>query len=78
MKLAQYKEEDIKPSLKNLDLFILDNSVRESTVGQLRSHTLQDKIQIYEQVKECGIEDIIVASFTDMKRVDDDFLPISG
>ena len=60
-------------TLKNLDLFILDNSVRESTVGQLCSHTLQDKIHIYEQVKECGIEDIIVASFTDMKGVDDDF-----
>ena len=60
-------------TLKNLDLFILDNSICESTVGQLRSHTLQDKIQIYEKVKECGIEDIIVASFTDMKGVDDDF-----
>ena len=60
-------------NLKHLDLFILDNSIRESTVGQLRSHTLEDKIQIYEQVKECGIEDIIVASFSDMKGVDDDF-----
>ena len=59
--------------LKDLDLFILDNSIRESTVGQLRSHTLADKIQIYEQVKECGIKDIIVASFTRLKGVDDDF-----
>ena len=59
--------------LKDLDLFILDNSIRESTVGQLRSHTLADKIQIYEQVKECGIKDIIVASFTYLKGVDDDF-----
>jgi hypothetical protein len=67
---VQARRHDI---LKNLDLFILDNSIRESTVGQLRSHTLEDKIQIYEQVKECGIEDIIVASFTEMKGVDDDF-----
>ena len=59
--------------LKNLDLFILDNSIRESTVGQLRSHTLQNKIAIYEQVKACGIKDIIVASFAHMTRVDDDF-----
>ena len=59
--------------LKDLDLFILDNSIRESTVGQLRSHTLADKIQIYEQVKECGISDIIVASFTHLNGVDDDF-----
>ena len=67
---VQTKRHEI---LKQLDLFILDNSIRESAVGQLRSHTLEDKIQIYEQVKECGIEDIIVASFTDMKGVDDDF-----
>ena len=25
--------------LKNLDFYLLDNSIRESTVGQLRSHT---------------------------------------
>ena len=71
MKLAlQTKRHE---TLKNLDLFILDNSIRESTVGQLHSHTLEDKIKIYEQVKECGIEDIIVASFTDIKGVDDEF-----
>ena len=59
--------------LKNLDLFILDNSIRESTVGQLRSHTLKNKLQIYEHVKACGIKDIIVASFANLTRVDDDF-----
>ena len=25
--------------LRNLDLFVLDNSIRESTVGQIRGHT---------------------------------------
>ena len=59
--------------LKNLDFFILDNSIRESTVGQLRSHTLKNKLQIYEHVKACGIKDIIVASFANLTRVDDDF-----
>ena len=59
--------------LKTLDFFILDNSIRESTVGQLRSHTLENKLAIYEQVKKCGIKDIIVASFAHMTRVDDDF-----
>ena len=59
--------------LKNLDFFILDNSIRESTVGQLRSHTLANKLQIYEHVKACGIKDIIVASFANLTRVDDDF-----
>ena len=59
--------------LKDLDFFILDNSIRESTVGQLRSHTYENKLQIYEQVKACGIKDIIVASFAHLTRVDDDF-----
>ena len=60
--------------LKNLDIFVLDNSIRESTVGQLRSHTLENKIEIYEEVKKCGFKDIIVASFAHMTRIDDDFV----
>ena len=60
--------------LRTMDFFCLDNSIRESTVGQIRSHTLQDKIAIYEEVKKCGIKDIIVASFANMTRVDDDFV----
>ena len=59
--------------LKNLDFFILDNSIRESTVGQLRSHTLQNKIDIFKQVKRCGLKHVIVATFAHMTRVDDDF-----
>ena len=43
--------------LRDLDFFILDNSIRESTVGQLRSHTIENKKKIYEQVKKCGIID---------------------
>ena len=60
--------------LKNLDLFCLDNSIRESTVGQLRSHTLKNKVAIFQEVKKCGIKDILVASFAHMTRVDDDFV----
>ena len=60
--------------LKNLDLFVLDNSIRESTVGQLRSHTLQNKIDILKQIQRVGIKDMIVASFSHMTRVDDDFV----
>lgn len=59
--------------LRQLDFFILDNSIRESTVGQIRSHTLQNKIDIYRQVKKCGITSIIVATFSHMTRVDDQF-----
>ena len=59
--------------LRDLDFFILDNSIRESTVGQLRSHTLENKQQIYQQVKRCGMHSIMVASFSHMTRVDDLF-----
>ena len=69
--------EDVKVQkrdrLRDMDFFCLDNSIRESTVGQLRSHTLQNKIDILKQIKRCGIKDIIVASFSHMTRVDDDF-----
>ena len=60
--------------LQDLDFFVLDNSIRESTVGQLRSHTLENKIQIYEAVKKCGFKEIVVASFAHMTRVDDVFV----
>ena len=59
--------------LRNLDFFILDNSIRESTVGQIRSHTIEDKKAIFRQVKRCGITDMLVATFAHLTRVDDDF-----
>ena len=40
LEVNQYRAEKMG-RLKNLDLFILDNSIRESTVGQLRSHTVE-------------------------------------
>ena len=60
--------------LKNLDFYLLDNSIRESTVGQLRSHTLQNKIDIFNEVQKVQVKDMIVASFAHMTRVDDDFV----
>ena len=39
-----------KKTLKELDIFVLDNSLRETTVGQLRGHTLENKSKILEQV----------------------------
>lgn len=42
---------DTKKALKNMELFVLDNSLRESTVGQLRGHTIENKWKIYEQVR---------------------------
>ena len=45
----QEHNEKLKP-LKEMELFVLDNSLRESTVAQLRGHTLENKWKIYEEV----------------------------
>ena len=60
--------------LRNLDFFVLDNSIRESTVGQLRGHTLENKWAIYNEVKKMGFKDVVVASFSHMTRIDDAFV----
>ena len=44
------EEVDKRTALGEVDLFVLDNSLRESTVGQLRGHTIENKWKIYEQV----------------------------
>ena len=57
-----------------MDLVIIDNSLRESTVGQLRGHTIDNKWKIYDEIKKCGFTFKIVASFSHMTRVDDVFV----
>ena len=74
MKSAMAEETRKRQVLKDLDCFVLDNSIRESTVGQLRGHTLENKWKIYNEVKRCGMEHIIVAAFSHMTRVDDEFI----
>ena len=64
--------------LREVDCFVLDNSIRESTVGQLRGHTIENKWKIYEEVKKCGIKHIVVAAFSHMTRVDDQFVKELG
>jgi hypothetical protein len=51
-KLKQYetKAELKQKILREKKLFVLDNSLRESTVGQLRGHTIENKWKIYEEV----------------------------
>ena len=72
---ADIEQDAIKrETLRNLDCFILDNSIRESTVGQLRGHTLENKWKIYEEVRKCGFNNIVVAAFAHMTRVDDHFV----
>jgi len=53
---------------------VLDNSLRESTVGQVRGHTLSDKFEIYDEAQRCGFRNFIVAAFSDTTRVEDSFL----
>ena len=43
-------EKEKRNVLREMELFVLDNSLRESTVGQLRGHTIENKWKIYEQV----------------------------
>lgn len=42
--------EEKRKILRDLDVFILDNSIRETTVGQIRGHTLENKWEIYNEV----------------------------
>ena len=77
--VAKYKDDLAESTakyerLQNLDLFVLDNSIPESTVGQLRGHTVEDKWAIYNEVKKMKFKDVIVASFSHMTRVDDVFI----
>ena len=46
---ANITEQRLKV-LREKKLFVLDNSLRESTVGQLRGHTIENKWKIYEEV----------------------------
>ena len=51
-----FREQNEKlKQLKELDLFVLDNSLRESTVGQLRGHTIENKWKIYNEVRQSYI-----------------------
>ena len=76
--VEQYKtvDKEKKKRLKQLDLFVLDNSIRETTVGSLRGHTLDDKIAIFEEIKKCGFKNYVIEAFNNERRVGDKFLEI--
>lgn len=52
------------------DFFILDNSLRETTVGAVRGHTLHEKHKIIEALAETGLEEIILGSYGSKVSVD--------
>jgi hypothetical protein len=60
--------------LKNLDIFILDNSIRESTVTQIRGHLKDDKYAIWNAVRATGIQNCIEATFSSLPSVEDQWL----
>lgn len=59
--------------LREMKVFVLDNSLRESTVGQVVGHSLDDKFKILDEITKCGFHDQIVGAFSQQRRVDDAF-----
>ena len=55
--------------LREKKLFVLDNSLRESTVGQIRGHTIENKWKIYEEVSAMIIESFEISSLNGMITV---------
>jgi hypothetical protein len=52
------------------DFFILDNSLRETTVGAPRGHTLEEKHKIIEAMADTGLDEIILGSYGSKVNVD--------
>ncbi|CAB9505436.1 expressed unknown protein [Seminavis robusta] len=52
------------------DFLILDNSLRETTVGSARGHTLEEKHQIVDAIADTGLEEIILGAFGSKISVD--------
>jgi hypothetical protein len=59
--------------LRDARFYVLDNSIRETTVAAVRGHTLADKRAIMAAVRRCGVTDMLVATFSGTRMVDDVF-----
>ena len=64
--------------LVSLRPFVLDNSIRETTVVQLRGHTVKTKSGILEALQETGIKHVILAAFSELQRPEDVWLQNLG
>ena len=62
--------------LKSLRPIVLDNSLRETSVAQVRGHTIEDKDAILEAIMRTGMEDVLVGAFGDIGNVDEEWLMI--
>ena len=63
----------LRDRLRDRKIFVLDNSLRESTVGQAVGHSFEDKCHIYECLRDVGFTHIVVAALAEKPRVDDAF-----
>ena len=59
--------------LRDMKVFVLDNSLRESTVAQPTGHTLDNKFSIVKEIEKVGFQDVLVGAFGSDRRVDDRF-----
>lgn len=59
--------------LGEMKVFVLDNSLRESTVGQVLGHSVDDKFKILDEISKCGFHDQIIGAFSQQRRVDGAF-----
>lgn len=60
--------------LRGMELFVLDNSLRETTVGAIRAHTMENKRAIYQEIKKCGFKHFLLESFNHQTRLGDQFI----
>ena len=61
-------------NLRNVDVFVLDNSLRETTVASLYGHTIEGKYRILRSIRKAGMKNLVVGSFGPTQRVDEGFI----
>ena len=68
-------QDSSKNRLLAIEPFVLDNSLRETAVAQVKGHTLQTKLAIWKLLQSAGLREFICACpVPSHRRVDDDFL----
>ncbi|KAL5251003.1 hypothetical protein ACHWQZ_G016662 [Mnemiopsis leidyi] len=60
--------------LKNMELLVIDNSLRETTVASIKAHTVESKRAIFREIKRCGFKYYFVEAFNTETRMGDLFL----
>lgn len=74
--LAQFKRKTDRglKRLKNMEVFVLDNSIRETTIATLHAHTVENKKAIYREVKKAGFQHYLISSFNSEPRLGELFI----